>query len=182
LSAASRQAAQDRGRKGDLVGGGCLIDSCGACADCRDGFEQFCANAVMTYGSTDPHLAGGTLGGYSQSIVVTEDFVLRIPARLDAAAAAPLLCAGITTYSPMRHWKVGPGQKVGIVSLGDLGDMGVKFARAFGAHVVLFTTSPGKAADAQQLGAHEVVISKDEAQMSSHAAGRCCPHSSGASR
>ena len=154
---------------GDTVGVGCLVDSCRTCPDCRDGFEQFCNGMIMTYGSEDKHLGGGTLGGYSQSIVVTENFVLRIPANLNLAATAPLLCAGITTYSPMRHWKVGPGQKVGIVGLGGLGHMGVKFARAFGAHVVLFTTSPGKAADALRLGAHEVVVSKDEKQMAAHA-------------
>jgi uncharacterized zinc-type alcohol dehydrogenase-like protein len=152
-------------KTGDLVGVGCLVDSCRTCADCRDGLEQFCADMTMTYGSIDKHLGGGTLGGYSQGIVVREEFVLRIPANLDPAATAPLLCAGITTYSPMRHWKVGPGQKVGIVGLGGLGHMGVKFARAFGAHVVLFTTSPGKSSDALRLGAHEVVLSKDEAQM-----------------
>ena len=154
---------------GDLVGVGCLVDSCRTCPDCRAGLEQFCAGMVMTYGSADRHLGGGTLGGYSQRIVVTEEFVLRIPAGLDPAAAAPLLCAGITTYSPLRHWQVGPGQKVGVVGLGGLGHMGVKFARAFGAHVVLFTTSPGKTADAQRLGAHEVVVSKDAAQMAAHA-------------
>jgi uncharacterized zinc-type alcohol dehydrogenase-like protein len=155
---------------GDTVGVGCLVDSCRTCANCRQGFEQFCDNGmVMTYGSTDKHLGTPTLGGYAQSIVVTEDFVLRIPANLNLAAAAPLLCAGITTYSPLRHWKVGPGQKVGIVGLGGLGHMGVKFARAFGAHVVLFTTSPGKTADALRLGAHEVVVSKDEAQMQAQA-------------
>jgi len=155
---------------GDTVGVGCLVDSCRTCPNCRNGLEQYCDNGmVMTYGSTDKHLGGPTLGGYTQSIVVTEDFVLRIPANLDLAAAAPLLCAGITTYSPLRHWKVGPGQKVGIVGLGGLGHMGVKFARALGAHVVLFTTSPGKAADALRLGAHEVVISKDNAQMAAQA-------------
>jgi uncharacterized zinc-type alcohol dehydrogenase-like protein len=155
---------------GDLVGVGCLVDSCRTCPNCRQGFEQFCDNGmVMTYGSTDPILAGPTLGGYAQSIVVTEDFVLRIPAGLDPASAAPLLCAGITTYSPLRHWKVGPGQRVGIVGLGGLGHMGLKFARAFGAEVVLFTTSPGKAADAHRLGAHAVVISTDEAQMAAQA-------------
>jgi len=154
---------------GDTVGVGCLVDSCRTCTECRAGLEQFCNGMVMTYGSTDPILGGGTLGGYSQSIVVTEDFVLRLPANLDPAAAAPLLCAGITTYSPLRHWKVGKGQKVGIVGLGGLGHMGVKFAKAFGAHVVLFTTSPGKVADGKKLGAHEVVISKDEAQMAAHA-------------
>ena len=154
---------------GDSVGAGCLVDSCRTCPDCRQGLEQFCTGMVMTYGSTDPHLGGPTLGGYAQSIVVTEDFVLRLPANLAPASAAPLLCAGITTYSPLRHWKVGPGQKVGIVGLGGLGHMGVKFARAFGAHVVLFTTSPGKVADAKRLGAHEVIISTDEAQMHAHA-------------
>jgi alcohol dehydrogenase (NADP+) len=154
---------------GDTVGVGCLVDSCRTCPDCRSGLEQFCTAMVMTYGSMDKHLNVPTLGGYSQSIVVTEDFVLRIPANLNLAATAPLLCAGITTYSPMRHWKVGPGQKVGIVGLGGLGHMGVKFAKAFGAHVVLFTTSPGKAADAKRLGADEVVVSKDEAQMTAQA-------------
>lgn len=155
---------------GDTVGVGCLVDSCRTCPNCRNGLEQFCDNGmVMTYGSIDKHLGRPTLGGYSQSIVVTEDFVLRIPSNLDPAAAAPLLCAGITTYSPLRHWKVGPGQKVGIVGLGGLGHMGVKFARAFGAHVVLFTTSPGKAADALRLGAHEVVLSRDEARMQAQA-------------
>jgi uncharacterized zinc-type alcohol dehydrogenase-like protein len=133
------------------------------------GLEQFCAGMVMTYGSMDKHLNAPTLGGYAQSIVVTEDFVLRMPANLNLAAAAPLLCAGITTYSPMRHWKVGPGQKVGIVGLGGLGHMAVKFAKAFGAQVVLFTTSPGKVADAKRLGAHEVVVSTDEAQMAAQA-------------
>jgi uncharacterized zinc-type alcohol dehydrogenase-like protein len=154
---------------GDTVGVGCLVDSCRTCPDCLAGLEQFCAEMTMTYGSTDKHLNAPTLGGYSQSIVVTEEFVLRLPANLDPAAAAPLLCAGITTYSPLRHWKVGPGQKVGIVGLGGLGHMGVKFARAFGAHVVLFTTSPSKVADGKRLGAHEVVISTDPAQMAAQA-------------
>ena len=162
-------SAVKRFKVGDTVGVGCLVDSCRTCPDCRSGLEQFCASMVMTYGSMDKHLGTPTLGGYSQGIVVTEDFVLRIPANLNAAAAAPLLCAGITTYSPLRRWKVGPGQKVGIVGLGGLGHMGVKFARAFGAHVVLFTTSPGKADDARRLGAHEVVLSKDEAQMAAQA-------------
>ena len=155
---------------GEIVGVGCLVDSCRTCPNCRTGFEQFCDNGmVMTYGSVDKHLGTPTLGGYSQSIVVTEDFVLRMPANLDPAATAPLLCAGITTYSPMRHWKVGPGQKVGIVGLGGLGHMGVKFAKAFGAHAVLFTTSPGKVADGKRLGAHEVVVSTDEVQMAAQA-------------
>jgi len=156
---------------GDMVGVGCLVDSCRTCPSCRAGFEQFCDAGMTggTYGGTEKHLGTPTLGGYSQSIVVTEDFVLRMPANLDLAAAAPLLCAGITTYSPMKHWKVGPGQKVGIVGLGGLGHMGVKFAKAFGAHVVLFTTSPGKVADGKRLGAHEVVVSTDEAQMAAQA-------------
>ncbi len=155
---------------GDVAAVGCLVDSCRTCASCREGLEQFCNTGfTMTYNSPDQILGGATLGGYSQSIVVTEDFVLKVPANLDLAAAAPLLCAGITTYSPLKHWKVGPGQKVGIVGLGGLGHMGVKFARAFGAHVVLFTTSPGKAADAKRLGAHEVVVSKDEVQMAAQA-------------
>ena len=156
-------------KAGDVVGVGCLVDSCRTCPECRAGLEQYCPDWVGTYGATDKHLGGGTLGGYSQGIVVTQEFVLRVPANLNPAATAPLLCAGITTYSPLRRWKVGPGQKVGIIGLGGLGHMGVKFARAFGAHVVLFTTSPGKAEDAKRLGAHEVVISKDEAQMAAHA-------------
>jgi uncharacterized zinc-type alcohol dehydrogenase-like protein len=154
---------------GDTVGVGCLVDSCRTCPDCRAGLEQFCSNMVMTYGSTDKHLGTPTLGGYAQSIVVTEEFVLRMPSNLNLAAAAPLLCAGITTYSPLRRWKVGPGQKVGIVGLGGLGHMAVKFAKAFGAHVVLFTTSRGKVADAKRLGAHEAVISTDEAAMAAQA-------------
>lgn len=154
---------------GDTVGVGCLVDSCRTCPECRAGLEQFCTGMVMTYGSVDRHLGTPTLGGYAQSIVVTEDFVLRIPANLNLAAAAPLLCAGITTYSPLRRGKVGPGQKVGVVGLGGLGHMAVKFAKAFGAHVVLFTTSPGKVADGKRLGAHEVVVSKDAAAMAAHA-------------
>jgi uncharacterized zinc-type alcohol dehydrogenase-like protein len=154
---------------GDTVGVGCLVDSCRTCPDCRSGLEQFCTNMVMTYGSMDKQLNRPTLGGYAQNIVVTEDFVLRIPANLDLAATAPLLCAGITTWSPLRRWKVGPGQKVGIVGLGGLGHMAVKFARAFDAHVTLFTTSAGKAADAKRLGAHEVVVSTDTARMAAQA-------------
>jgi alcohol dehydrogenase (NADP+) len=156
---------------GDTVGVGCLVDSCRTCASCREGLEQFCDLGLAggTYAGWDKHLNTPTLGGYSQSIVVTEDFVLRMPANLDPAAAAPLLCAGITTYSPLKHWKIGPGQKIGIVGLGGLGHMAVKFARAFGAHVVLFTTSESKVADAKRLGAHEVVVSKDQKQMEAHA-------------
>ena len=154
---------------GETVGVGCLVDSCRTCPDCRSGLEQFCTNMVMTYGSMDKHLNAPTLGGYSQSIVVTEDFVLRMPANLNLAAAAPLLCAGITTYSPLRHWKVGPGQKVGIVGLGGLGHMGLKFAHSFGAHTVQLTTSLKKREDALKLGANEVVLSTDANVMKAHA-------------
>ncbi|HVQ29606.1 MAG TPA: NAD(P)-dependent alcohol dehydrogenase [Vicinamibacteria bacterium] len=151
---------------GDVTGVGCMVDSCRTCVNCKAGNEQYCLSfPVLTYNGTDKVLGGPTLGGYSSSVVVDEAFVLRIPAGLDPAAAAPLLCAGITTYSPLHHWKVGAGQKVGIVGLGGLGHMGVKFARALGAHVVLFTTSPGKVADGKRLGAHEVVVSKNEDEM-----------------
>jgi uncharacterized zinc-type alcohol dehydrogenase-like protein len=157
-------------KAGDLVGVGCMVDSDRTCPNCRAGNEQFCdAPATFTYNSEDKHLGGVTYGGYSDSIVVDEAFVLRVPEKLDLAAAAPLLCAGITTYSPLRHWKVGKGQKVGIVGLGGLGHMGVKFANAFGAHVVLFTTSANKKADGLRLGAHEVVVSKNDAEMLKHA-------------
>jgi uncharacterized zinc-type alcohol dehydrogenase-like protein len=133
-------------KAGDVVGVGCLVDSDRTCPNCRDGLEQYCPDFSLTYGTPDKHgTAAGTLGGYSENIVVDEDFVLRIPGNLDRAAAAPLLCAGITTYSPLKHWNVGPGKKVGVVGLGGLGHMGVKFAHALGAHTVVFTTSPGKA-------------------------------------
>ncbi|MGV3743324.1 MAG: NAD(P)-dependent alcohol dehydrogenase [Burkholderiaceae bacterium] len=154
---------------GDMAGVGCLVDSCQRCSSCAEGLEQYCENGwVGTYNGEEMHTGGMTYGGYSNNIVVTEKFVLRVPDKLDPAAAAPLLCAGITTYSPLRHWKVGPGQKVGIVGLGGLGHMGVKLARAMGAHVVLFTTSANKRDDALRLGAHEVVVSKDAAQMAQH--------------
>lgn len=156
-------------KPGDLVGVGCLVDSDRTCPECQDGLEQFCPNMTLTYGSTDKHLGGPTHGGYADSIVVDEHFVLRIPGNLDLAATAPLLCAGITTYSPMRHWGVGPGKKVGVVGLGGLGHMGVKFARALGAHVVVFTTSANKTQDAIRLGAHEVVISRNADEMQKHA-------------
>ncbi len=156
-------------KAGDVVAVGCLVDSDHTCPQCRAGLEQFCPGGVFTYGSPDKHLGGVTYGGYSDSIVVDERFVLRVPGNLDLAGAAPLLCAGITTYSPLRHWEVGPGKKVGIVGLGGLGHMGVKFARAFGAHVVVFTTSPGKKDDAIRLGAHEVVVSRNADEMKKHA-------------
>ena len=156
-------------KEGDIAAVGCLVDSCRVCANCRAGQEQYCENGfTLTYNFEDKILGGVTYGGYSDSIVVDEAYVLRVPDKLDPAGAAPLLCAGITTYSPLRHWKVGKGQKVGIVGLGGLGHMGVKFAHAFGAHVVLFTTSPNKTADARRLGADEVVISKNEAEMQKH--------------
>src|SRR5246127_5168628 len=150
---------------GDLAAVGCLVDSDGTCPECKQGFEQFSPNMTLTYNFPDKHTGGVTYGGYSDSIVVKDHLVLRVPANLDLAGAAPLLCAGITTYSPLRHWNVSSGQKVGVVGLGGLGHMGVKFARALGAHVVLFTTSPNKIADALRLGAHEVVVSKDADEM-----------------
>jgi len=154
---------------GDTAGVGCMVDSDRTCPNCRAGHENYCdSQATLTYNSDDKHLGGVTYGGYSDSIVVDEAFVLRIPEKLNPAAAAPLLCAGITTYSPLRHWKVSKGQKVGVVGLGGLGHMGVKFAHAFGAHTVLFTTSPNKKADALRLGADEVVVSKNEAEMVKH--------------
>jgi uncharacterized zinc-type alcohol dehydrogenase-like protein len=154
---------------GDLAGVGCMVDSCKHCASCDEGLEQYCENGFT--GTYNGPLFGGpnTYGGYSDNIVVREDFVLRIAPGQNLAAVAPLLCAGITTYSPLRHWKVGPGMKVGIVGLGGLGHMGVKLAHAMGAHVVLFTTSPGKTADALRLGADEVVVSRDKDEMARHA-------------
>jgi uncharacterized zinc-type alcohol dehydrogenase-like protein len=141
-------------RVGDLVGVGCMVDSCQRCQPCHEGLEQYCENGMTgTYNSREQGTRVNTYGGYSDRIVVREDFVLHLPEGLDPAAAAPLLCAGITTYSPLRHWKVGPGQKVGVVGLGGLGHMGVKLAHAMGAEVTLFTTSPGKEADARRLGA-----------------------------
>jgi alcohol dehydrogenase (NADP+) len=153
---------------GETVGVGCLVDSCRVCPDCQENLEQFCDTPTFTYNSLDTVSGGNTYGGYSSQIVVDQHFVLRISDKLDPAAAAPLLCAGITTYSPLSHWKVGKGDKVGIVGLGGLGHMGVKFARAMGAHVVLFTTSANKVDDAIKLGAHEVVISKESDAMQKH--------------
>jgi uncharacterized zinc-type alcohol dehydrogenase-like protein len=159
-----------RFRPGDMAAVGCMVDSCRTCAHCAKGLEQFCASgATFTYNAPDRHLGGMTFGGYSERITCDEAFTLRVPAGLDPARAAPLLCAGITTWSPLRKWGAGPGKKVGIVGLGGLGHMGVKFARALGAHTVLFTTSPGKVADGARLGAHEVVLSTDEAAMAAHA-------------
>ena len=157
-------------KAGDLVGVGCMVDSDHTCPTCQDHLEQFCHNGTFTYNSPDKHgTAPVTYGGYSDSIVVDERFVLRVPANLDLAGVAPLLCAGITTYSPIHRWGDIKGKKVGVVGLGGLGHMGVKFARAFGAHVVVFTTSPGKKEDALRLGAHEVIISTNAEDMKKHA-------------
>jgi uncharacterized zinc-type alcohol dehydrogenase-like protein len=166
----STGSAVSKFKKGDIVAVGCMVDSDRVCPQCKRGLEQYCEKVpVLTYNGPDKHLGGVTYGGYSESIVVDEAFVLKVPSNLDHAAAAPLLCAGITTFSPLHHWKVGPGQKVGIVGLGGLGHMGVKFAHALGAHTVLFTTSANKVEDGKRLGADEVVISKDAAQMQKHA-------------
>jgi uncharacterized zinc-type alcohol dehydrogenase-like protein len=156
-------------KAGDIAAVGCMVDSDGTCPECRDGSENFCPNVVLTFNSPDKHLGGVTYGGYSEAIVVDQRFVLRVPSNLNLAAAAPLLCAGITTYSPMRRWKVGKDKKVGVVGLGGLGHMAVKFARALGSHVVVFTTSPHKKEDALRLGAHEVVISRNADEMQKHA-------------
>jgi alcohol dehydrogenase (NADP+) len=163
-------SAVTRFKAGELAGVGCLVGSCGTCASCREGLEQYCENVpTFTYNSLDPATGRNTYGGYSESIVVHEAFVLRIPENLPLPAVAPLLCAGITTYSPLRHWNVGTGQKVGVVGLGGLGHMAVKFAHAMGAHVVLFTTSPGKIADGRRLGAAEVIVSSSPEEMATHA-------------
>jgi alcohol dehydrogenase (NADP+) len=156
-------------KTGDLAGVGCLVDSDGTCPECQSHHEQFCPNAVYTYNSPDAHTGKVTYGGYSDSIVVDERFVLRVPANLSLAGVAPLLCAGITTWSPLRRQGITNGRKVGVVGLGGLGHMGVKFARALGAHVVVFTTSPAKVEDALRLGAHEVVISRNANEMAKHA-------------
>src|ERR1700745_4303283 len=156
-------------KPGDLVAVGCMVDSDRTCANCKRDLEQFCPNMTLTFNSPDKHLGGVTYGGYSDSVVVDEHFVLRLPSNLDIAGAAPLLCAGITTYSPMRHWGVGKGKKVGVVGLGGLGHMAVKFGRAFGAHVAVFTTSPGKKDDALRLGADEVVLTRNSDEMKKHA-------------
>jgi uncharacterized zinc-type alcohol dehydrogenase-like protein len=155
---------------GDTVGVGCIVDSCRECEYCKDDLEQYCEPGMTgTYNAPDKYFPGKpTFGGYSESIVVDEHYVLRIPESLDLAAAAPLLCAGITTYSPLHHWNIGPGKKVGIVGIGGLGHMGIKIAKAMGAHVVAFTTSESKFAEAKRLGADEVVLSKDEKQMAAY--------------
>ena len=162
-------SAVSKFKPGDLAAVGCLVDSDHTCPECQANLEQFCPNMTLTYNFPDKHTGGVTYGGYSDSVVVDQRFVLSVPSNLDLAAAAPLLCAGITTYSPMRHWGVTKGKKVGIVGLGGLGHMGVKFAHAFGAHTVVFTTSPSKIDDALRLGADEVVLSRDANQMAQHA-------------
>ncbi len=157
---------------GDIAGVGCMVGSCGHCPSCDDGEEQYCETTGMvgTYNGPDPVLGGHTFGGYSDHIVVDEGFVLKVTHdKADLAAVAPLLCAGITTYSPLRHWKVGPGQKVGIVGLGGLGHMGVKIAAAMGAEVYVFSTSPNKRDDAKRLGATDLIVSKDADAMAEHA-------------
>jgi len=156
-------------KPGDLAAVGCLVDSDRTCPECKAGFEQFCANMTLTYNSPDKRTGAVTYGGYSDSIVVDERFVLRVPSNLDLAGAAPLLCAGITTYSPMRHWGVTKGKKVGVVGIGGLGHMAVKIAHALGAHVVAFTTSASKKEDALRLGADEVVVSRNANEMQKHA-------------
>ncbi|MBD1852463.1 NAD(P)-dependent alcohol dehydrogenase [Leptolyngbya sp. ST-U4] len=157
-------------KSGDVVGVGCMVDSDGHCPNCKAGFEQFCQNAIFTYNSPDKHkTAPVTYGGYSNSIVVDQRFVLHVPDNLELAGVAPLLCAGITTYSPLRHWGVTEGKKAGVVGLGGLGHMGVKLAHAMGAHVVVFTTSPDKKEDALRLGADEVVVSRNADEMQKHA-------------
>ncbi len=157
-------------RVGDLAGVGCMVDTDRTCPACKEGLEQYCeGSATLTYNSEDKHLGGVTYGGYSEQIVVDQHFVFRIPKNLDPAATAPLLCAGITTYSPLKHWNVKPGQRVGIVGLGGLGHMGVKFAHAMGAKVTLFTTSSHKHEDGRRLGADEIVVSKDAAAMEKQA-------------
>ncbi len=162
-------SAVARFKPGDLAAVGCMVDSDRTCPECQAGLEQFCPNGTFTYNAPDKHLGGVTYGGYSSSVVVDEGFVLRVPSNLDLAGAAPLLCAGITTYSPMRHWGVTKGKKAGVVGLGGLGHMAVKFAHALGAHVVVFTTSPSKKEDALRLGADEVVVSRNAGEMQKHA-------------
>lgn len=158
-------------KPGDLVGVGCIVDSCQHCAECDDGFENYCNGMIGTYNGPTSDAPGHTLGGYSQEVVVHERYVLKITHPEDQlAAVAPLLCAGITTYSPLRHWNVGPGKRVGVVGIGGLGHMGIKLAHAMGAHVVAFTTSEGKRADAKMLGADEVVVSRNPDEMAAHVA------------
>ncbi len=157
-------------KTGDLVGVGCFVDSCRSCTSCKEGLEQYCEDGMTaTYNSEDKKHGGLTFGGYSERITVDEAYVLSVPENLDIKAVAPLLCAGITTYSPLKHWGIKAGDKVGVVGLGGLGHMGVKFAAAMGAHVVMITTSVEKGADAKKLGAHDVIVSKNQTEMDKHA-------------
>ena len=162
-------SAVTKHKPGDLVGVGCLVDADLTCNECHADLEQFCPNRILTYNDPDRHLGGVTYGGYAESIVVDEHFALRVPSNLNPAGVAPLLCAGITTYSPLHHWGVTKGKKAGVVGLGGLGHMGVKIAHALGAHVVVFTTSPEKTEDALRLGADEVVVSRNTPEMEKHA-------------
>lgn len=155
---------------GDLAAVGCMVDSCRECDYCKEGLEQYCENGnTGTYNSPDEHLGTQTYGGYSESIVVNEAFVLRVPENLELAATAPLLCAGITTYSPLKHWNVGRGKRIGVVGIGGLGHMAVKLAKAMGAEVIVYTTSTSKIEDAKRLGADDVVLSRDDDQMRKYA-------------
>ena len=162
-------SAVTKHKPGDLVGVGCLVDADLTCNECHADLEQFCPNRILTYNDPDKHLGGVTYGGYAESVVVDEHFALRVPPNLDLPGVAPLLCAGITTYSPLRYWGVTKGKKAGVVGLGGLGHVGVKIAHALGAHVVVFTTSPGKKEDALRLGADEVVVSRNSDEMEKHA-------------
>lgn len=159
----------DKFSVGDIVGVGCIVDSCRTCGSCKEDLEQYCENGMVgTYNGKDEHLGGHTFGGYSEQIIVDQSYVLSVPSNLDLKAVAPLLCAGITTFSPLNHWGVSKGDKVGVIGLGGLGHMGIKFADAMGAHVVMITTSPGKAEDAKRLGADDVLISKNDDDMEKH--------------
>lgn len=163
-------AAVTKFKAGELAGIGCIVDSCRECQYCKEGLEQFCEPGnTIVFGSPDKHLGGQTYGGYTESIVVHENYVLRVPEKLDSAAAAPLLCGGITVYSPLKHWNVGTGKKAGIVGIGGLGHLAIKLAKAMGAHVTVFTTSPSKVEDAKNLGADDAVLSTDPEQMNAHA-------------
>ena len=156
-------------KEGDIVGVGCMVDSCQECQPCENDLEQFCEKGMVgTYNGKNKHTGKQTFGGYSTTVTVREEFVLKVPTNLDTKAVAPLLCAGITTFSPLNHWNVKKGDKVGVVGLGGLGHMGIKFAHAMGAETIMITTSPDKAKDAKRLGADDVIISKNEDEMKKH--------------
>lgn len=163
-------SAVSKFKVGDLAGVGCMVDSCRECENCKTDMEQFCdSGATYTYNSADKHTGGQTYGGYSESVVVDENFVLKLPSNLDLASTAPLLCAGITTYSPLKKWGAGPGKKVGVLGIGGLGHMAIKIAKAMGAYVVVFTSSTSKTEDAKRLGADEVVLTSDKEKLSTYA-------------